>query len=255
MSAARDEAVSPLARVGVVAEQLCRAQYEVRSRIARYPALYLPLARLRYRGSESKVVARGKTQIVIDGFQRSGNTFSVTAFQLAQRKPVEIAHHLHAAAQIVAAVRWTIPTVALIRPPEETVLSHIVRFPCITAEQGLKNWVRFYEKVLEVRTGVVIGDFETVTTDFGRVIREVNRRFDTSFEEFDHTESNVARCFELIEGRNADRFGTVEDHTVARPSPARDEMKERRRADLREERLAGLRRRAERAYADLVGAR
>jgi hypothetical protein len=243
---------SPLAKDGPLGERWCRSKYEVRSRLSVSPALYLPLARRKYGGNRGKVVDRDRTEIVIDGFQRSANTFSVTAFQFAQAEPVEVAHHLHAAAQIKAAAAWKIPTVVLIREPSATILSHMIRFPCASARQAIRNWERFYEAVREVRDDVVIADFERVTSDFGKVTEAVNTRFGTTFGVFEHTEANVQRCFELIDERNVNRFGAVEDHTVARPSAARDEMKTDRRTALEAPELAVLRTRVERLYEELV---
>src|SRR5436309_8002883 len=115
---------------------LRRAIYSCRSVGSCYPRLYLPFARWKYREIADRIV-EADTQLVIEGFQRSGNTFAVVAFEVAQPQPVKLAHHLHAAAQIVAAVRMGVPTLVLIRDPDESVLSHMVREPGITAKQSL----------------------------------------------------------------------------------------------------------------------
>jgi hypothetical protein len=248
-------ATSPLAREGFVASAMFRARYSARSMLSAYPSVFLPLARGRYAGNVGRVMDPRRTEVVIDGFQRSANTFAVAAFQMAQPKPVNVAHHLHAAAQIIAAARSGIPTIVLIRAPEETILSHLVRLPYASARQAIKNYIRFYEGVYPRRHGFVVGEFRTVTSDFGSVIRELNDRFGTSFKGFDHTEENVRRCFELIEERNRQRFGSVEEHTVARPSSKRALQKEQVRARYLGPRLAGLRARAERAYRALVSER
>jgi hypothetical protein len=245
---------SPLARTGGIAVAVARARYSLRSVLSTRPGIYLPLARRRYAGNVGKVVEPGTTQVVIDGFQRSANTFAVTAFDLAQPEPVNVAHHLHAAAQIIAGVRAGIPTIVLARPPEETLLSHMIRLPYSTARQAIKNYIRFYEGVLPHSEGFVVGEFRVVTADFGSVIRDLNARFATSFAVFEHTEEDVRRCFELIEERNRERFGSVEEHTVARPSSERANEKEGVRARFLDPRLASLRRRADRAYEALVAA-
>ena len=244
--------VSPLARTGSVAVGLSRARYSVRSALSTKPGLYLPLARRRYAGNVGKVVEPGATQVVIDGFQRSANTFAVTAFQVAQPEPVNVAHHLHAAAQIIAAVRAGIPTIVLVREPEETILSHMIRLPYATGRQAIKNYIRFCEGVEPYRRGFVVGEFRAVTSDFGAVVRDLNATFHTSFAEFEHTDENVRRCFDLIEQRNRERFGSVEEHTVARPSSERAHEKESVRERFMDPGLAGLRDRADRAYAALV---
>ena len=128
---------------------------------------------------------------MIDGFQRSANTFAVTAFQVAQPEPVNVAHHLHAAAQIIAAVRAGIPTIVLVREPEETILSHMIRLPYATGRQAIKNYIRFCEGVAPYRRGFVVGEFRAVTSDFGAVVRDLNATFHTSFAEFEHTDENV----------------------------------------------------------------
>src|SRR5207249_3563902 len=83
------------------------------------------------------------------------------------------------------------------------------------AKQALGAWVKFYETVVPVRDRVVTADFVEVTTDFGEVIRSVNRRFGTDFGEFDHTQENVDRVFELIEKRNVERYGAVTETPAA----------------------------------------
>jgi len=56
----------------------------------------------------------------------------------------------------------------------------------------------------------------------------------------------------LIDRRNAGRFGTVEDHTVARPSAARERKKDTARSAFMDPRLEGRRARVRALYDDLV---
>ena len=53
---------------------------------AKYPSLALPIARRRH-----GVPVGPSTEVVIEGFPRSGTSFAVAAFRIAQRRPVEIA--------------------------------------------------------------------------------------------------------------------------------------------------------------------
>ncbi len=225
--------------------------YSARSLASNSPTFYLPFARRKYRGVPDRVVQAG-TELVIEGFQRSGNTFSVIAFEEAQPRQVKTAHHLHAAAQVVEAVRLGVPTIVLIRDPRGSVLSHMVREPGVTASQALGAWLRFYERILPLRDRVVVADFGEVTTDVGAVIARVNERYGTGFVEFDHTPDNVARVFALIEDRNRIRYGTVSETTVPRPSTERDERKRALRAQLDADGLARLRNRASTVYRSLV---
>lgn len=147
------------------------------------------------------MVVTPHTELVVDGYTRSATTYAVYAFQLAQTKPVRMAHHLHAPAQIAAAARWGVPTILLVRDPEGAVLSQVVREPGVTVRDALVSWRRFYQTALRCRDAYVVGEFGRVTADIGRVIRDVNGRFGTSFEEFDRTEENERQVLDLMSER------------------------------------------------------
>lgn len=225
----------------------------MRGEVSTHPALYLPVARRKYGHLDHRVVDRD-TQLVIDGFQRSANTFAVAAFEMVQPEPVRTVHHLHAAAQLIQAARWGLPAVALIREPRDCVVSHVVFEGCLTVGQALWTWTRFYRRLLPHRSALVVADFVVVTTDFGRVVSAVNGAFGTEFVPFDHTEENERRCFELIEER--ERRGTpgraIRESRVPRPSPERDALKRRLQWEYDSTRLAGLRGRAEEVYGRLL---
>jgi hypothetical protein len=84
------------------------------------PSLTLPLARALRRGE----VVDARTDIVIEGFPASANTFAVAAFRLAQEpRYMRIAHHTHVPAQVIEATRLGVPAILLIREPMQAVLS------------------------------------------------------------------------------------------------------------------------------------
>jgi hypothetical protein len=177
-----------------------RLRHIVRSRLSEHPALYLPIARRRYPGPSPEVIGPD-TELVIDGYTRSASTFAVYAFQLAQDRPVRLAHHLHAPAQLLRAARTGVPALVLIREPQGTVLSQVVREPGVAVRDALVSYTRFYSRLIPCRDRFVVADFSEVTSDFGAVVRRLNARFDTSFREFEHSEAAMRECFELIERR------------------------------------------------------
>ena len=162
--------------------------------------MYLPFARRKYPGPSPQVIS-SRTELVIDGYTRSASTFAVYALQLSQDRPVRIAHHLHAAAQFVEAARRGIPALLLIREPQGAILSQLVREPCVMLSDALVAYSRFHERLVPYRHAFVVGDFEEVTHDFGRVVRRLNARFGTNFLEFMPTEANKGECLELMQLR------------------------------------------------------
>jgi hypothetical protein len=217
------------------------------------------------------------TELVIEGFPRSANTFSVFAFQLAQPRPVRLAHHLHAPAHVRTGVRMGKPVIVLIRSPQDAVLSLVLRDPHVAIGRALNDYSVFYEEVGLVRDRCVVAPFEDVVTNYGAIIRRVNERFATDFAAFDPTPANVAECYSLIEEKSvrpswgptihAYVSGLIPRHEleaarrrasssvappsedrVARPSEFRRAQKERLRAAYDQPQLARRRERAEAAY-------
>lgn len=172
----------------------------VRSWLWASPAVYLPIARRRYPGPSPKVIGP-ETQLVIEGYMRSANTYAVHAFQSAQRRPVLLAHHLHAPAQLIAAVRRGIPALALIREPEDAILSQVQWEPDVSMAAALSTYARFYRALEPYVDGLMVATFTDVTDDLGRVIGQLNARFGTTFDLYEATEENERLCFELMQER------------------------------------------------------
>jgi hypothetical protein len=254
-------------------------RHALRRSVMMHPSLYLPLAR--WKRAESGRVLDARTELVLDGLERSANTFAAIAFQVAQNDHVRVAHHMHAVAPLIEAAARGVPTLITARAPRATIASAMIRQPRVTAGQWLKTYAAFYERLMDSRDGFVIATFEEVTSDFGAVIRRVNQRFSTDFREFDHTEANVKTVFTLADERaegppwqpllnrflsgfmSVDEYlsatrayresptkgtrASVEDH-VGRPSAAREAAKPVILQRYHASSLGGPRTRAERAY-------
>ncbi len=143
-----------------------------------------------------------------------------------------IAHHLHVPAQVVRAARWQIPTLVLIRKPRDAVLSLTIRDP-ISVDQALRYYVSFYHTAEKYRDAYVLGLFEEVTEDFGRVIERVNRKFGTTFSLFRHDEANVNKLFAGMETQTKRQYGEkLLERKVQRPSVDRQRIKSEIEYDL-----------------------
>ncbi|MGH2786468.1 MAG: hypothetical protein ACRDJV_00985 [Actinomycetota bacterium] len=246
--------------MGLVTNSIKSVSLRVSGVIGPHPTIYLPLARVKHRwdirGTELNgmrpnldaappPVGRG-VEIVIEGFPRSANTFAVAAFRMAQDRFVHIAHHRHVSAQVIGGVHMKIPVLVLIRDPREVVLSLVVREPAISLDLALRNYIRFYRPILELRNHFVCADFNQVTTNFGSVVRGVNDRFGTTFGVFEHTPENVRECFAEIEANHRRRGEGTDIRKLTIPSSERMQLKRQQQNDFLSSRLSGLR---ERAYA------
>jgi len=170
--------------------------------------------------------------LVIDGFERSGNTFAYLAFLDANPEVSRIGHHTHSPAQFYWASKWNVPTLLLLREPSSVALSVNLRWPGRTLDDILEDYIGFHERVLAFRADLVVAPFEMVTNTFGRATDAVNARFATAFKAYDADERADQRVFSSIERRNAARYGQLTEVAVARPSVARRAATDLRRNEL-----------------------
>lgn len=183
-----------------------------------FPAAY------RFMGSKKELLVTSKTDVVIEGYPRSGNTFAVVAFRHAQPDPAElvIAHHLHVPAQIGLAARYGIPTMVVVRQPDAAIPSLIVRESHVSIDRALRKYIDFHRTVLTHRSTLLTVKFESVITDFGVVMQHFNERFGTHYKPFEHTPVNVEAVFasldELEKSADTDE---VQEEKVSRPSDSR----------------------------------
>lgn len=231
---------------------LLRCRHQVRTLIDSFPSIYLNFCKIRPKTRE--ITVSKDTEIVIEGFPRSANTFAVAAFMFAQGRPVKTARHLHAPAQVIAAAKDRIPCIVLIRKPRDAILSLLVREPHISPEQALKDYIRFYRSILPYRDKFVVGRFEEVTTDFGQVIKRVNAHFGTNFKTFDHTDKNLQKVFQIVDEMDKQDTGLLEikEETVARPLASRERLKSMAKAKLETPRAIRFLLEAEEVYRMFV---
>jgi hypothetical protein len=232
---------------GIPGQMAARGLYEAMTATARFPWIALPIARWRGHG----VPLAADTDLVIEGFPRSGNTFAVAALVTSQPGSIVVAHHLHAPGHVIAAIRRGVPSLVLIREPDDAALEFVRIRPALSVAQAVRGYVRFYGPLVRYRTGFVVGTFEEVSSDLGSVIRRINERFGTSFLEFEHTEENMAEAQPAMDTYWQTRRGPGLPLVGRSAAPSEvDERAIRRR--LREPQVRGLRTRAFKLYRVLA---
>jgi len=187
-------------------------------------------------GLRHTVVSR-KTDLLIEGYPRSGNTFARNAFLLACDGRFFVTSHLHLISSVRKAIRLRKPILILIRRPVEAVCSFLVykgeHFP---VKQALAEYIDFYRYVLEHRESMVVASFDEVTSSFGQVVEQVNRRFKTAFPLFEHTAENEQQCIQMTHDQispwPADRGTWSETRKRSAPSSGRDALKQQARDAL-----------------------
>jgi hypothetical protein len=191
-----------------------------RDLISNRPGLYIPLARLAKPGQ----VVGAQTKLVIEGFPRCGNSFAEAAVRWSQGESITLAHHTHAAAHVIEAVRRSVPCLVLIRNPEDAVTSLVMlNDEYYSPTAAFRKYYRFYEAVAPAKSGFVLAPFDVVTRDFGSVLRTINRKYGTSFSEFEHTKEAEKKIFAIVDKYGMDRGAA--DPEAYSPARSADELR------------------------------
>jgi hypothetical protein len=129
------------------------------------------------------------TELVIEGFPGSSNSYTEALFSYNQSRPIKIAHHLHAPAQIIHACNKNLPVLVLIRNPIDGVTSFLTRqkhkFNFVNSRAvhiALKEYVKFYKRIQPYQQSFIVATFDQTTTDLSSVVEKLNTRFNTDFK-------------------------------------------------------------------------
>lgn len=201
-----------------------RFRHQLRRPVSRTP--YLWDAAMWARADKRATLARRDTALVIEGYLRSGNTYSVAAFEVANGRTLHLGRHLHGAPHVLRAVRMGLPTIVLVREPVDAASSYLIRRPTLTPVMALTEYLDFYETAWPARHGFVVGLFEQVVSDFGAVLELVNARFGTDFQKFTTTPEAVRSTMARVEELNRlECKGQLVETHVGRPSRQREDRK------------------------------
>lgn len=182
----------------------------------RSPSLYCGALRRRV---HTVNVVDNSTDLVIEGFPRSGNSFAREAI-IHANPGIRIASHVHQAAHALQAVRLGVPTVVLVRDPDAAIASAMFLDEFCSIDASLRWYRRFHRTVWPHRGGLVVATFDEVVTDLGAVIARINGRFGTSLRPFRHTSEGERAVFARLEEAATDG-AVVDEYAVARPSTVR----------------------------------
>lgn len=191
-----------------------------------------------------------QTDIVIDAFPRSGNSFATVAFQTAQTKKVAVAHHFHAAASILYAAKRSIPVLTFIRNPDDACVSFALLRRTADLRSVFQEYLTFYELILPVREKLVVARFETVIRDLGIVVQKLNEVYGTDFTPFLHTPENAAHVEAILAKRTTRKFGAdglAQGHGET-PSAAKNALKAVIATMLHDDSIQEVRQRTQAVY-------
>jgi len=195
------------------------------------PLLFYNLFKiLRY--NDTRIVSKS-TELVIEGYPRSGNTYAIAAFQFSQSRTINVASHVHMIIQLKLGIKWNIPTIVIVREPIDAIISFIIRED-VSPRFAIFYYKNYYEYVKEILSKIVVIRFSELVNDFNILIKKVNQRYKTNYKGLVNTVENNNEIFKVVKEMDKIDRGkkNVDSNTVAIPNDNRLKIKRKIEATL-----------------------
>ena len=177
-----------------------RLRLMVSTRPALY-ALYARLGSLQFRFTD-------KTTVVVDSYPRSANSFFEAAFTLSHGGREVVAHHSHAAAQVLSGVHRGLPCIVLVREPEEAIASffemHGGNYPislCTT------EYITFYAALIPAIDKLIVVKTSQIEARFHDLMAHLRDEHCISVEPYEINEGNRSELFRSVDETGRKRNG------------------------------------------------
>lgn len=120
------------------------------------------------------------TDLVIEGFPRSANSYFLNIFS-HWNPGLMVAHHLHTPYQIIRAAKFGLPCLCLIRRPQDALASLLIVDRNLSLDVAIWSYINFYTKIRKYRSSFILTDYESAISDPAEQIALLNKKFGTGF--------------------------------------------------------------------------
>lgn len=111
-----------------------------------------------------KIIVSNQTDLVIEGFPRSGNTFIYAVFKLLSNNKISIARHKHEIGQLKKAIKLKKLNLVIIRNPTDSILSLIVR-ENVTFSFAIYYYREYYKFLIANKNKLTFVSFDQFTSN------------------------------------------------------------------------------------------
>lgn len=147
----------------------------IRFFLTSYPFIYFPVIKI-FNRNVFRLVSN-KTDIVIEGYPRSGNTFLESMIYLRANRNIVIAHHTHVIAQIKRSLNLNKPILVTIRNPIDAI-SSLFNFyeKKIPIEILLSEYYKYYLFISRSIEKILIINFDHIN-DHENLTKKIIKKF------------------------------------------------------------------------------
>lgn len=171
------------------------------------------------------------TDIVVEGFPRSSNTFLTVALTKLLGEGVSIANHYHSSAQFSLGYKLKKPMVLVVREPLNCLVSNLLYYPNRSREEIVDDYILFHENIKQYLPDIFVVDFNDVTTNPLALIAKISDEFDLEIDTASYDQDTFVSNIMGLVKEHADRLGRIfnEDMTYSLAIPSDDKKKHKQR--------------------------
>ena len=176
-------------------------------------------------------VCRAQTNLCVEGFPRSANTFCVdflTYLCNENNHQLNIAHHTHSPLNVELAIALEKPCLVLIREPKQAITSHAIysgaRIPIV-----VQRYLDFYAEIKKWNPSILIADFNIVISDMNHIIAKINQRYGLDIPFSKDVAKDGTHIGMVAKKRARVRHSDDKERlirTVGSPTPEREKLKD-----------------------------
>ena len=171
------------------------------------------------------------TDIVVEGFPRSSNTFLTVALQNLLGEGVSIANHYHSSVQFSLGYKLKKPMVLVVREPLNCLVSNLLYYPNRSRVEIIDDYILFHENIRQYLPSIFVVDFNDVTTNPLGLIAKISDEFDLKIDTASYDQDTFSSDIMGLVKEHADRLGGIfnEDMTYSLAIPSDDKKKHKQR--------------------------
>lgn len=124
---------------------------------------------LEYRCRKKQQFVNPRTDVVIEGFPRCGNTYAVASFKYYLGESYQIASHRHEIGNIRRAIDLNKTVFVIIRNPKDAVCSLVIR-ENLSFQYALDYYLQFHTFLLDNVQNLTVINFQDLIKDSRRVV-------------------------------------------------------------------------------------
>lgn len=180
------------------------------------------------------LIVRTDTDIVVEGYPRSGNTYLVALLMSSSKRTLKIARHRHEIGQIRFAIRNKIPIVIVVRKPLDSAVSFVLR-ENVSLNFALRYYKYFYGWIMKQNLEkITLFDFSQVTEQQTFVLEKVGHLLEKSCISSDYSDEQEEEVRERVKKMELLDSGKQEIRSshLALPSSRRGEKSQSIKASI-----------------------